>query len=686
MKKIKSTIMNRFLLVLISYFCLLTFNGYAQSDFFSYHDVYDLQFADGASISPDGEHIVYTRIQYDIMTDKRYSNLWYIKPDGSKHEPLTSGKNNYSSVQWSPDGKRIAYTSSEEGKSQLFVRWMDSGKTTSVTNLSSAPFNLKWSPDGTMILFSRSIDEPLPVIGKVPSPPEGATWATSAKVIRHVSYKRDGTPVEARESYTHLFVIQAEGGAPRQLTTKKADHDQAQWTPDGKSILFTSDFTPSKDIDINNERIYEMDVTSGTIKQITEKRGPYNSVCISPDGKWLAYTGFEDKFLGYQQPEIYVTDRSGQGAKILTSGLDRDPGNLKWHDDCKSIFFIYDEYGVSKLANINMDGAITNMAEGLGGANTGRPYSGGYFSVSKTGRYVYSKTSGQSPAELVTGQFRNPVPEMQITHLNKQLLLAKKMGKVEEFWAKSSVDNFKTQGWILTPPDFDSSKKYPLILEIHGGPYAAYGPGFSPELQLMASQGYVIVYTNPRGSTSYGADFSAYINHNYPSEDYNDLMDCVDFVIAKGYTDVSRLYITGGSGGGVLTAWSIGKTNRFTAAVVAKPVINWYTHTLTADQYPFFSKYWFSKMPWEDPMQYLNRSPISLVGNVKTPTLLLTGDLDHRTPISESEQYYQALKLRGVEAAMVRIVGEGHEMTSHPSNLLRKVAYIIGWFDEHKTK
>jgi dipeptidyl aminopeptidase/acylaminoacyl peptidase len=202
----------------------------------------------------------------------------------------------------------------------------------------------------------------------------------------------------------------------------------------------------------------------------------------------------------------------------------------------------------------------------------------------------------------------------------------------------------------------------------------------------MASQGYVIVYTNPRGSTSYGADFSAYINHNYPSEDYNDLMDCVDFIVGKGYIDDTKLFITGGSGGGVLTAWSIGKTDRFAAAVVAKPVINWYTHTLTADSYPYFSKYWFTKMPWEDPDQYMKRSPISLVGSVKTPTMLLTGDLDHRTPISESEQYYQALKLRGIDAAMVRIADEGHEMMSRPSNLLRKVAYIIGWFDEHKSK
>ena len=676
----------RILLFFVTVSSLFSGSLVSQAGFFNYTDVYDLQFATNASISPDGSTIIYNRVQYDIITDKRYSNLWSIATDGSNHTPITSGKNNYSQIIWSPDGKQIAYTSNEEGKSQIFIRWMDSGAATSITNLTSAAANLKWSPDGNMLLFSRQIDEPMPMIGKLPSPPEGATWAAAAKVIRHVGYKEDGTPIASGESYTQLFVINVSGGAPRQITSKKANHSQAQWTPDGKSIVFTADFKASSAIDINNEYIYRMDVSSGDTEPIVAKRGPYNHVVLSPDGTRIAYAGYVDKFLGYQQPEIHIIDMKGNQQQVLTDKLDRDPEGLQWSTDGKSIFFMYDEYGVTKLANINMDGNLVNIASGLGGANIGRPYSGGYFTISKNGKYVYSKTDAQNPAELVTGHFPTKMAETQITRLNGQLLMARKTGKVESFWVNSTVDKTKVQGWIITPPDFDKTKKYPLILEIHGGPYTAYGPVFSPELQLMASQGYVIVYTNPRGSTSYGADFSAYINHNYPSEDYNDLMDCVDFIVGKGYIDDTKLFITGGSGGGVLTAWSIGKTDRFAAAVVAKPVINWYTHTLTADSYPYFSKYWFTKMPWEDPDQYMKRSPISLVGSVKTPTMLLTGDLDHRTPISESEQYYQALKLRGIDAAMVRIADEGHEMMSRPSNLLRKVAYIIGWFDEHKSK
>jgi dipeptidyl aminopeptidase/acylaminoacyl peptidase len=274
----------------------------------------------------------------------------------------------------------------------------------------------------------------------------------------------------------------------------------------------------------------------------------------------------------------------------------------------------------------------------------------------------------------------------QITSINDEFLKSRNFGETKEFWVDSSVDDFKVHGWIITPPDFDPDQKYPLILEIHGGPYSSYGPSFTPELQLMASKGYVVVYTNPRGSTSYGEEFAAYINRNYPSEDYYDLMDAVDYVVDQGYVDENHLYITGGSGGGVLTAWSIGKTDRFAAAVVAKPVINWYSFALTADGYPFFTKYWMPGLPWENPIGYHELSPISLVGNVTTPTMLLTGEDDYRTPMSESEQYYQALKLQGVDASMVRIPDASHGIVSRPSNLIRKVAYILGWFETYSEK
>ena len=259
----------------------------------------------------------------------------------------------------------------------------------------------------------------------------------------------------------------------------------------------------------------------------------------------------------------------------------------------------------------------------------------------------------------------------------------RQLGQVEEIWYKSSFDQKDIQGWIVKPPNFDPNKKYPLILEIHGGPFASYGSVFSAEIQLFAAAGYVVLYTNPRGSTSYGQDFGNLIHHNYPSQDYDDLISGVDAVISKGFVDEKQLFVTGGSGGGVLTAWIVGKTDRFKAAVVAKPVINWMSFVLHADSAAYFTKYWFAKKPWEDPDNYFARSPLSLVGNVTTPTMLLTGEQDFRTPISESEQYYTALKLQKVKSALVRIPGASHGIAARPSNLIAKVSAILAWFEKH---
>ncbi|MCF6300127.1 MAG: S9 family peptidase, partial [Proteobacteria bacterium] len=316
----------------------------------------------------------------------------------------------------------------------------------------------------------------------------------------------------------------------------------------------------------------------------------------------------------------------------------------------------------------------------LGGLSLGRPYNAGSYSVSNNGRYAYTYGKTDHPAELSTGKNGK---DQRLTWLNQDLFSHKKLGEVEEIWFKSSFDQRNIQAWIVKPNDFDPAKKYPLILEIHGGPFASYGSVFSAEIQLFAAAGYVALYINPRGSTSYGQEFGNLIHHNYPGQDYDDLMSGVDAVISKGYIDEQQLYVTGGSGGGVLSAWIIGKTQRFKAAVVAKPVINWTSFVLHADSPAYFSKYWFAKKPWEDPESYHARSPLSLVGNVTTPTMLLTGEQDLRTPISESEQYYSALKLQKVESAMVRIPGASHGIAARPSNLIAKVAAILAWFEKH---
>ncbi|MDZ7807136.1 MAG: S9 family peptidase [Gracilimonas sp.] len=671
-------------------FAVILFTGFsfthAQVDdsYFDYMDIFDLQMVANPEISPDGNTIIYQRHQFDVMTDRRMVNLWSIGFNGEDHVPLTSGKSGYGNVTWSPDGKKIAYTSSEEGSNQIFVRWMDSGISASLTNLTESPGNLSWSPDGSMILFSKFVPaSSSQSIATLPSPPEGAEWEKPAQVIDDVVYRRDGGGY-VEKGYNHIFVISADGGSPRQLTNGDYDHGSASWAPDGKHIIFTVDRTGNAELDPNNEQIYEMNVETGEISQITDKRGPHSNPKISPDGNLIAYTGYKDEFVGYQLTDLYIMNRDGSNLRKISDNVEQDISSINWASDSRSIFFGYTEEGDSKVGNIKLNGDYTTVVESLSSATIGRPYSGGSYTVANNGRVAYSVGSPTKPAELGVAHFPTRMAPQTLTSLNEQFLKANKMGEVEEFWVDSSVDDFKVQGWIITPPDFDPDKKYPMILEIHGGPYSSYGPQFTPELQLMASRGYVVVYTNPRGSTSYGKEFASYINLNYPSEDYNDLMDATDHVIGQGYIDEDNLFITGGSGGGVLTAWSIGMTDRFAASVVAKPVINWYSFALTADGAAFYSKYWFSKRPWEDPEQYLERSPISLVGNVTTPTMLLTGEQDYRTPMSETEQYYAALKIQDIDAVMVRIQGSGHGIAGKPSNLIRKVGYIVGWFDKYK--
>jgi len=672
--------MKKFLIVLFLLFSALFI--FAQQKHFDYLDIFDLQMVAEPQISPNGEQIIYIRHQFDILEDKRYTNLWIINFDGSNHRPLTSGKNSYSSVRWSPDGKRIAFVSNEEGKSEIFIRYMDTGEMASITNLQHSPGDLSWHPDGKYLLFSKRIPFKRPSIASIPSAPSGANWSAPAVEIEHVRYRADGNFGFVTEGYRHLFIVSPEGGAFRQLSSGEYNHNSVSWAPEGNSVIFVSDRSGDEELVPNRQHIYELNIHSGDLARLTSEPGPYSDPVLSPDGARMSYISFEDKFKGYQQRFVYLADRNGSRARVLTAQSDFDPSSLKWSADSRNIFFRYDQEGDSRVGSLNLDGSYFDLANSLGSPTLGRPYGGGSYSVSKNGRIAFPKVTATRAPELAVGQPGGRSSRV-ITDINGEFFKSRKVGEVEEFWVQSSTAHFKIHSWLIYPPDFDAEKTYPMILEIHGGPHTNYGPRFSPELQLMASQGYVVLYTNPRGSTSYGPDFASYINFNYPSEDHDDLMDAVDYVLEKGFVDPDRLYITGGSGGGVLTAWAIGKTDRFAAAVVSKPVINWHSFVISADLYPFFTKYWFTAMPWEDPEQYLTRSPLSLVGNVNTPTMLLTGELDYRTPMAESEQYYNALKLRGVDAALVRIQNEAHNMITRPSNLVRKVGYIVGWFDRY---
>jgi acylaminoacyl-peptidase len=643
-------------------------------------DVFQMEYASGPRIAPDGKHIVYVRNFMDIMKDRQRSNLWIVNSDGTNHRPLTTGNQNHGGPRWSPDGKKLLYASNEDGSGQLYVRWMDTGQTAKITNLTSAPGGLDWSPDGKWIVTSMLVPAKGEPIVTMPSKPEGAEWAKPAKVIQKLVYRADGAGY-LKDGYRHLFVVPAEGGSPRQITSGDYNHGASpSWSQDSMSLIFSANRREDWEHDPNNSEVYEVSIADGTIKALTDRQGPDSNPVVSPDGKHIAYLGFDDQFLGYQLTRLYVMDRDGSNSRLISDDFNRSIGGIQWAADGRGLYFTYSDEGNGKIGYISLKGKTRVVASDIGGTALGRPYSGGSYTVAKNGRVAYTQTRPEYPSDVATVRGGSP---KRLTHLNDDLFGHKTLGNVEEIWYKSSFDDRDLQGWIMTPPDFDPTKKYPLILEIHGGPFANYGDRFSAECQLYAAAGYVVLYTNPRGSTSYGEEFGNLIHHNYPGEDYDDLMSGVDAVIARGYIDANQLFVTGGSGGGILSAWIIGKTDRFAAAVVAKPVINWYSFVLTADSYNFFYKYWFPGLPWEYQDHYMKRSPLSIVGNVTTPTMLLTGERDFRTPMSESEQYYQALKLLKVDAALVRIPETSHSITARPSNLIAKVAHVLAWFGKY---
>jgi dipeptidyl aminopeptidase/acylaminoacyl peptidase len=647
-------------------------------------DVFQLEFADDVQISPDGNRIVYVRVSHDIMTDRARRNLWIVNTDGTNNRPLRSESKNFSSPRWSPDGTRIAYVSAAEGSPQLYVRWMDSGQTALLTNLTEGPDSIAWSPDGKSIAFTQLVPVEKKPLATPPPKPEGAQWAPPVKIIDSVVYRFDGAGY-IEPGYQHVFIISSEGGTPRQITDGEFNDDgPLSFTPDGKQLVFSANRGKDWERDPQNGEIFSVEIATQKLTQLTARVGPDNSPVVAPDGRKIAYLGYDDRLQGYQVTHLYVMGSDGGNPHVVAGSFDRDVADPRWAADSRSVYVSYDERGVRKLARVTLDGKVTTLAEGLGGTDLGRPYTSGGFSVARNGRTAFPHNSPERPADVATAATSGGAKVL--TALNDDLLGAKTLGNVRELTWKSSKDQRDIEGWVITPPNFDATKKYPLILEIHGGPFAAYGPNYTTELQLFAAAGYIVLYTNPRGSTSYGEEFGNLIHHAYPGDDYDDLMSGVDTLIAQGNVDSGNLFVTGGSGGGVLTAWIVGKTDRFRAAVVAKPVINWSSFVLTSDANNFFYKYWFGAQPWEQPQEYWRRSPLSLAGNVKTPTMLLTGESDYRTPISESEQFYQALKLRNVDTLMVRIPEASHGMTARPSNLIAKVDNILAWFERYRKK
>jgi dipeptidyl aminopeptidase/acylaminoacyl peptidase len=646
-------------------------------------DLFSLEWAADPQVRPDGGAVAYVRCSQDVMTDATRRTIWLVDPESGTQSPVVAGEGSHGSPRWSPDGSRLAYVSTAEGdRPQLFIRWMATGASARIASLPNAPAHLTWSPDGRFLAFTSFEPDAGTTLGTPLEKPEGAKWAEPLKVIDAITYRRDEEGY-LRPGYTHTWIVPADGGAPRQLTFGAfSDAGPLAWTADGRKILFTSDRSPDWKRHAQEADIFTVDVTSGAIAQLTARKGPDVAPAISPDGRLVAYVGFDDRLRGYENLRLLVMEVDGSRPRVLTGALDRSVEAPRWAPDGKSVYVLYTDRAATKVARVGLDGRLETVMEGLAGADLDRPYSGGDYSVGGNGLIAATVGDPSRPPDLAVA---GKTGVRRLTRMNEGLLPARRLAPVEPLPVTSSFDQRPIDAWMVTPPDLDRSRKHPMILEIHGGPFASYGPTWSSVIQLYAAAGYVVVYSNPRGSTSYGDEFANLIDRSYPSQDYDDLMSVVDAAIAKGFVDPRQLFVTGGSGGGVLTAWIVGKTDRFRGAAVQKPVSNWASFVLTSDGPSFFYRYWFSKAPWEDPDAYWKRSPLSLVGNVKTPTLVIVGDQDYRTPVSESEQYYTALQIRGVPTALVKVPGASHESYAlRPSQSAATTLAILSWFDKYR--
>jgi dipeptidyl aminopeptidase/acylaminoacyl peptidase len=632
-------------------------------------------------LSPDGSQIIYTRRWVNRLEDRWDSALWIMNADGTKNRFLTKGSN----ARWSPDGTRILYLADGDPKgTQVFVRWMDAeGASSQITRTAESPRSPEWSPDGKSIAFAMLVRDKDNWKISLPQAPEGAHWTPAPRVVDRLHYRQDGQGF-MQDGHMHLFVVPADGGTARALTSGDWNVGARpsglvggvgfDWTSDGKSIVFDGDRQADADLRYRESYLYAVDVATGSIRQIVSRKGLWANPSISPDGRLIAFTGSDSNRNSYKAADLWVVGMDGQGMRKLSGDLDRDPQGVRWAPDGSGLYFAAQDKGSQNVWFAATAGAPKQVTQGAHILSLA--------SIDRAFNAVGTKSDAREPGDVVRFNLRQPQPRIaRLTDVNSDVLGNKRLAQVEEFWY-TSTGGARVQGWVVKPAGFDPHKKYPLIMEIHGGPHAMYGVGFNYMFQNFAANGYVVLYTNPRGSTGYGTAFGNAIERAYPGVDYDDLMAGVDTVVARGYVDPQRMYVGGCSGGGVLSSWVIGHTTRFAAAAVRCPVIDWLSFAGQTD-IPLFTYNFFDAPFWEKPEQWLKQSSLMYVGNVKTPTLVMTGELDMRTPMPQSEEYYSALKMRGIEAVLLRFAGEYHGTGSKPSNFMRTQLYMMSWYQKH---
>ena len=646
-------------------------------------DVFAFRNVNDPRITPDGNRIVASVSRRDATSDERIPSL-ALSMDRKiwADIPETDG---VIIARFAPDSRRIALIRRTGGKYLLAVQ----DGAMRVLHQSATPMReLAWSPDGRLLAFQQRVDAALPAWLGLLTPPEGANWASPPRHTNRLMYRHDAMG-ELPESVFHIFIVPADGGAPaRQLTGgtwhNGFPHHVAPglgFTADGTEVLIAG--TQNADWDHNpaDIDIHAVSVADGAVRRLTEISGPTAHPAPSPDGKLIAFSAVHERGLSNQLRRLYVMPAAGGSPREILPGFDRSIGEIAWGADGKKLFVSYDDAGATHLARVALDGRIEVLARDASSGQIEMPYSGGTFSVADDDSVAYVRSGFDVPSEV--GLITPGGGVETLTGLNAAL--AAEVGgfrTAEAFWV-DGPEGRRVQCWLMRPV---GKGPHPLVLEIHGGPYAQYGARFSMKYQMMAAAGYAVLFTNPTGSTGYGEAFANALHDRFPGPDYADLMAAVDAAIKRPEIDARNLFITGVSGGGVLTLWTITHTHRFRAAVAIKPVVDWQSWVLGADVGPSVGRRWMGNdLPWEAHDRYRARSPLSHAQDAKTPTLLMAGESDSRTPISETLQMYAALKLAGCEAELLRFPGTAHSTNAmRPSLFAAEVAAIIGWFDRHR--
>jgi dipeptidyl aminopeptidase/acylaminoacyl peptidase len=667
-------------------------------------DLFKFTWIADPQISPDGSRVAFVNVVVNEKENRYETSIATVSStDRSAPKSLTAGIRD-TSPRWSPDGKWLAFLRAVEKDgqpqpAQIYLLRTDGGEARALTDLPKGASGPLWAPDGKSIAFSSTaLQDDL----KKPDPAAKGEHKSDVKVVSRAIYRSNGNPTYVdQERHAHIWIVPvsdtSERQAPRQVTAGEFDERGYQWSPDGSTIYFTSDRRPESYYEPADSDLYSVPAAGGSITKVASIEGTIGTLAVAPDGNRIAFVGtlHGEPVRSYSQADLWVVDAApGSTPRNLTASYDFDinggiggdqasprgeqPKPIVWSKDSSSLIVVAAERGSSNLRRVSVSsGTVSPLTEGAQDivAYTATP------DGSKLAVTISTQTRiGDISIVPATG---GVATRTQITDVNDALFSDIRQSEPEEIWY-TSFDGQKIQGWILKPPDFDSSRKYPMILEIHGGPHSAYGNTYTHEFMWMAAKGYVVLFTNPRGSTSYGQTFGNLIQFKYPGDDYKDLMAGVDEVVRRGYVDPNRLGVTGGSGGGLLTDWTITQTQRFKAAVAQRDIADWYGFWFTAD-FTLFQPTWFHKAPWEDPQDFAARSPITHVANVTTPLMLVLGDQDYRTPPADGgEMMFRALKYRKIPTVMVRFPRENHELSrsGEPWHRVERLEHIVGWMDK----